>query len=219
MKLDKKHLVAILALGAVSMVWVPRFTGWDPMGLYAAASPVDTGSGAGGQAEWPSADSEAMAIDPLTGEALGGGTASGPGPTGAGATSPVGELGSVLAFLESRDRVGAPSVEVRGGPPRAVPSGATSTNHEVVSTLEGFLAFHPLSAIAVGSRRSCALFGRTSVRTGDELLDGRIVVHAIERDGVVLDTDQGRVKVPLPTPGQLRANTRSEGSSTATDQD
>ncbi|QDU85033.1 hypothetical protein Pla163_21570 [Planctomycetes bacterium Pla163] len=214
MNLEKKHLVAFVALGAVAMVWVPRLTGWDPMGLYATASPVADGVAANGSAEWPGVGAEGPNFDSALTGALGEGALAGSGVAATRPNSPVGELGTVLAFLENRDRLAAQNGETRGAAAIATNTASKTTTADSPSTLDAFLAYHPLSAIAVGSKRSCALFGRTSVRPGDELLDGRIVVHAIERDGVVLDTDEGRVKVPLPTPGQLRASSRPEGRST-----
>lgn len=208
-----RAIVATVVLGGVAVVWVPRLTGWDPLGLFASASAPDASGSATldvtydlpsmhAPGELPPGDPGDPTMAPTTGES----------------ENALSALGSVLSYLEERETRRDLSENT------AVAARAVAQEHQALAgavgrldapaSLAEFLERHPLSAIAVGDTRSCALFGRINVAPGDELLDGDVVVHAVERDGVVLDTRSGRVRIPLPPPGELRQLYRSQQQAT-----
>lgn len=197
-------LIATAVLGGVCLVWVPRLTGWDPLGLFATASAPD----AAGRAsldpafDLPSGDDVGAPLDDERVDAVRSAAAAG---TGENALS---SLGAVLSYLEEReterDRRTNTAVAARAVADEHRDLQGSPTSSERPTTLAEFLEHHPLSAIAVGDTRSVALFGRIQVAPGDQLLGEDVIVHAIERDGVVLDTSRGRLRIPVPPPGELR---------------
>ncbi|MEZ5976780.1 MAG: hypothetical protein R3F34_00965 [Planctomycetota bacterium] len=104
------------------------------------------------------------------------------------------DIASVLAFLEGRET--AAQRDRQRERATAEIEGATPTD-EVAE----FLATNPILALTVGSRGATALLGDHLVEVGDELLGGRIRVHAVDRDGVVVDTETGRIRIPLRNRG------------------
>jgi hypothetical protein len=96
----------------------------------------------------------------------------------------------VLGFLEARER---PS-DAAGHATRSLDLAArgVQAGSTQATDVDVFLAANPVRALAIGSRRASALLGRTLVHAGDTLAGGVIVVFAIDRNGVVLDTPRGR---------------------------
>lgn len=201
-----KPILAIAVLGGVALVWLPKFTDFDPLGLNASAGTPD----ASGTPELtPGFDlpTPSESIDAALAAGAGGGESAASGSENGNALS---ALGAVLSYLEERDTVRdldtSTAVAARAVAQEARERLAIDEPRfplAAPTSVSEFLETNPLSAVAIGATRSGALFGRINVEPGDALLGGAIVVHAIERDGVVLDTDAGRLRVPLPAPGEL----------------
>lgn len=201
MSIPIKPVIAGTVLCGVAVVWLPKFTSFDPLGLNASAKTPD----ASGAASLPPGYDLPMPFDD-------GGV---PGDADPAARESDGNalsaLGAVLSYLEERDTVrdhgsntavAARAVAVEARELRG-DAGFGGFGGQAPATVEEFLEQNPLSAIAIGDTRSGALFGRINVEPGDTLLGGTVLVHAIERTGVLLDTDAGRLRVPLPAPGEL----------------
>jgi hypothetical protein len=187
-----KYLLAGLLLAGVSVVWMPRVTGFDPLAWLSSDEP---------KPEHVPAAIDAPIDEPLPTEE----------DAGAGRIEdlPVKELEQIVHFLESRDLATAPEAAgaqaivaepLEPDDQESEPSEAPAAP-ESLRTLETFLAQHPLNAILIGKGQGSALLGTRRVVEGDLLLDGTVEVRSIAVGGVVLETAQGNVHVPLPPPG------------------
>jgi len=182
-----KKIAAAAAVAAAAFVWIARFVSDDGLPFAATAQAPATNSALTGVVD--NGDAWIAATEAENG---GNGTQD--------ADAALASLGAVLGFLEARERPAdaaghaARALELAG---RGAKLGSTQA-----TDVDVFLAANPVRALAIGSRRASALLGRTLVHAGDTLAGGEIVVVAIDRDGVVLDTPRGRF---LSTPQLVAA--------------
>lgn len=188
-----KRIAAAAAVAAAASVWIARFVSDDGADLAATAqsptadgslgSDFDGGSQGGSDGGFDGGFDGGDAWIVAT-EAENGGSGT------QDADAALASLGAVLGFLEARER----PADAAAHAARALDlPGRDAASHTSQPTdVDVFLAAHPVRALAIGSRRASALLGRTLVHAGDTLAGGSIVVAAIDRDGVVLDTPRGR---------------------------
>jgi hypothetical protein len=195
-----KKIAAVAAVAAAASVWIARFVsdGGADLGAF-ADTPSAEGSLAGG------IDSGDTWIAATEAENGGGGTQD--------ADAALASLGAVLGFLEGRER----PTDAAAHATRALDSAGreAATRSTRTTDADVFMAANPVRALAIGSRRASALLGRTLVHAGDSLAGGSIAVVSIDRDGVVLDTPNGRF---LATP-QFVAEQASAAPSESTSPD
>lgn len=182
-----KKIAAAAAVAAAASVWIARFV-------------TDGGADLGAFADTPSAEGS-LAGDVDSGDAWIAATEAENGGGGTeDADAALASLGAVLGFLEGRERpADAAAHATRALDDAGRESAARSTR---TTDADVFMAANPVRALAIGSRRASALLGRTLVHAGDALAGGSIRVVSIDRDGVVLDTPNGRF---LATPQLVTA--------------
>lgn len=170
-----KKIAAAAAVTAAASVWIARFAseGGADLGAFAGTP------SAAGSLEIDSGDAWIAATEAENGA---GGTED--------ADAALASLGAVLGFLEARER----PADAAAHATRALDSAGRESVVRTTRATDAdvFMAANPVRALAIGSRRASALLGRTLVHAGDSLAGGSIRVVSIDRDGVVLDTPNGR---------------------------
>jgi len=193
MSIAPKPLLAGGLLIGVIAVWTPRLTGFDPFGLLPEAPPPSrpelprsTAAGSEGSASGPSEPRDELART----------------------------LETALRFLSERGTT-PPPAEVRVEVPSGALEGDERSEPEVrtptplvpeeeaspFGRLLAYLERHPLHTVALGGGMASATFGLQRTEVGDALTEEGLVVAAIDRHGVVLDTPDGRLRVHLPDRG------------------
>jgi len=228
MSIAAKPILASALLMGVTVVWVPRITGYDPFGWLSEEIPTPSST------SFPDEDPFPMEEDDLDFDT--------PAPVTANESISLGSLRDVVGFLERRSETGG-QVQVSGGAdggsvnpapaPREMaeyvsqietllaPTPATLLleSRTVRQQLEEFLVTNPLHAIIEGKGLRTATFGHHRVQIGDELLDGALEVLQIDQRGVSLRTPDGPLTVRLPPHGAIGSYKRPVTSSPVADTD
>ncbi|MFN0244566.1 MAG: hypothetical protein ACKVWV_16885 [Planctomycetota bacterium] len=203
-----KPVIACTLLAGVALVWTPKLTGFDPLGMLpdepgpnepvigrtAPPAPRSLDS-----SEPSEPDGEAQQLAPET-------------------------LDAVVRMLDLQLEgpktiaIAPAAAEVAPIPVTHVVSAPIPREDPIVfvaeseHALDEFLRHNPLHAIVRGNGLATATFGLFRVAVGDVIGDSSAEVIAIEHDAVVLRSADKTVRVPLPPCGSRTARSSIAGT-------
>ncbi len=196
MQIGVKQVLAGSLLVSAAAVWVPKMTGFDPLGVLPGELP-----------SWSEVPSSSNGDE---------GTAAEEGSTTPREEVALAEaLERTIRFFEGRNSANHVAVDPepsatttvvaqQESPEPGTDEGAEAVpvqRPEVAGLLQRFLEQNPLHTVIRGNGEATATFGYRRVKSGDALLKDMVVVE-IDLGGVLLETREGRMRVPLPPPGE-----------------